>query len=136
MNLFLDDNRTPFQVHARSLNAAYINTDWKVVKNYDEFVLAMETLWNDVKALPKRISFDHDLGDVKPGEPESTEKTGYHCFIWLSEFCFDKHLELPICWIHSMNPVGRQKIEKAISAFRIVRAKQAIEDKVKNQENS
>lgn len=55
-----------------------------------------------------KISLDHDLGDDKEAG------TGYHVACWIEEAAF--HGSIPkLDWhIHSANPVGIRKMEKAL----------------------
>ena len=93
-NLFLDDIRNPKEVYEYTFRYLYLEKEWKVVKNYDEFV---ETI--QVNGIPNIISFDHDLGMehyihqyTKPEEipyDQYTEKTGYDCAKWLINYCIE-----------------------------------------------
>ncbi len=111
-NLFLDDVRDP-----KSLGTTLA---WVVVRDYDQFVATIEQM-----GLPSIVSFDHDLAEehYRPSMYESDghyskyyhdgtfkEKTGYHCALWLIEYCKKHNLPLPHWNIHSMNPVGRTNI--------------------------
>jgi hypothetical protein len=88
-NIFLDDKRSP------------PNLNYLLVINYDDFVHCIKT-----NGLPKFISFDHDLGDINSEQ----EKTGYDCAVWLVNYCMDNGLELPNYYVHSQNPIGKEKI--------------------------
>ena len=81
MLIYLDDVRTP------------VDKGWRVVRNFDEFVKAVEEIG---LANIDTISLDHDLGDsamveyhrnVSPNYKldydNITEKTGYDCAKWL-----------------------------------------------------
>ena len=115
-NLFLDDVRKPMYLgDTRS---------WEVVRSYDEFVNYIEK-----NGLPILISFDHDLAPEHYQHGHTTkfesfdynvvrEKTGYHCADWLVNYCLDNKLQLPDFQVHSMNPCGRENIEKLLSNFR------------------
>ena len=114
--LFLDDYRKPPDV------------DWIVVSNYQQFVEKIEK-----DGLPYYISFDHDLADVHyphsdkensesntidySSERYSKEKTGYHCALWLIEYCDKNKLMLPDWSVHSMNPVGRVNISQLLHNY-------------------
>lgn len=62
----------------------------------------------------KELSLDHDLGD-------EIDATGYDVLLWIEEKLFYK--ELPVenvpekIYIHSANPVGRDKMEIAIKVI-------------------
>jgi hypothetical protein len=81
--LFLDDMRIPANVFTYIKNPIYLDPDWVIVTNYDEFVKVVEE-----KGIPDVVSFDHDLADEHYGMHENLdemaysfyeEKTGYHC---------------------------------------------------------
>lgn len=114
-NLFLDDERKP----------SFLNTTlaWEVVRNYNQFIQFIRQ-----RGLPAFISFDHDLADehYKEGKKTNfaefdytkvTEKTGYDCAKWLVDYCLDKKLPLPKWQVHSMNPCGRENINKLLENF-------------------
>jgi len=115
--IFLDDIRIPMDcvkyMHTRigALNPIYL-TDWKIVRNYDEFVRAITNHYTQVS----HISFDHDLADVHYNPETWTEsfvyqeKTGHDCAKWLKDFYAEKNHPLPTMFVHSMNPVGTQNI--------------------------
>lgn len=92
-NLLLDDERTLSEAYFITNNKIYLNHEWKIVRNYDDFV---ETIIEN--GLPKIISFDHDLG---------IDKSGYDCAKWLIYYCIDENIKLKSqILIHSMNPTG------------------------------
>lgn len=104
-NLFLDDYRDPPK-----------GRDWIVASDYNAFCEIIQRL-----GVPQFISFDHDLADVHYGHLEGvipyndfTEKTGYHCAMWLIEYCRENGCDIPPCNVHSMNPVGAQNIRTAL----------------------
>jgi len=112
--LWLDDVRDPNDPMWKS----YIkgNPDKIVwVKSVDEF-----TKWIESNYFPSIISFDHDLADEHyiPDEGLTyTEKTGYDCAKWLIDYCIDNELELPVYYVHSMNPVGKDNILGLLNNF-------------------
>ena len=122
--LFLDDVRNPKDCVSYMRNKVY-NEDWDIVRTYDEFVDYIKT-----NGAPDEISFDHDLADehYHPSmfhSPESygekynsfKEKTGYDCAIWLSQYCIGNVIPMPEkCYIHSMNPVGRDNIQSILNS--------------------
>jgi hypothetical protein len=118
-NLFLDDERKPRDVQWVKLPLI----EWTIVRNYDEFVDIITK-----KGLPTFISFDHDLAfehypfheknpTLRIPYESYKEKTGYHCAYWLINFCLEKKLDLPRFAVHSMNPIGRENIEKLLNGF-------------------
>lgn len=125
-NLFLDDFRNPKDCVSYTNNKIYVNTDWIIVRCYNEFVDYIEK-----NGLPQIISFDHDLADehYTPSEywhdyneskkwqdsQEYKEKTGYDCAKWLINFCIENKLnDFPQFYVHSMNPVGADNITNII----------------------
>ena len=125
MKIFLDDIRDPKEclgyMHRRigELNPIYAQGEWYIVRTYDEFVSAINKYHNHIT----HVSFDHDLADNHYHESmyESQEsydnhlksvkeKTGFDCAKALKEFYKVKEIELPTMFVHSMNPVGMQKI--------------------------
>jgi hypothetical protein len=114
--LFLDDIRKPKDAYQYTKQQVFIREDWYIVRNYQEFV---ERILEN--GLPDMISFDHDLADqhyLNPDSRDFIEKTGYDCAKWLIGYCIDYGLELPECYCHSMNPVGKQNIESLLNNFK------------------
>lgn len=115
--LFLDDIRIPCDAFKHTQQTMFLQKKWEVVKNYYEFIN-----WISKNGLPEFISFDHDLGDYeksKEGQDTQvhTEKTGYECAKWLIDYCLDNNLKCPKFYCHSMNPVGRDKINSILEQF-------------------
>lgn len=135
-NIFVDDNRVPTDCLSYMHNwigtknpELYLHTEWVVVRNFQEF-----SNYITQHGLPDKVSFDHDLADEhqeyyhvnlegKPWEEKQKhvynydsfkEKTGVSCAKWLVEYCLDRNLTLPECWIHSANPVGRLNIQSVL----------------------
>lgn len=124
-NLFLDDIRMPIDAFAYTNFKPYIENEWIIVRNYDEFVNYINQ-----NGLPNIIGFDHDISDEHYCPPEyyekyndwlelvgSTEKTGMDCAKWLVDYCIDNNLKLPNYYVHSMNPAGKENIESYLSNF-------------------
>ena len=122
-NLFLDDMRIPVDAFPYTKNLLYLELDWDLVNNYDEFVEAIRE-----KGIPDVVSFDHDLDDEHYGWNDQLddigyllyeEKTGYHCAKWLIEYCMDNKKDIPtLILIHSMNPVGRKNIDSLFKTYK------------------
>lgn len=120
--LFLDDIRMPNDAFAHTQKEMFISLHWEIVRSYSEFVD-----WILQNGLPKLISFDHDLADLpnlsNQGKPDSVdaeipfEKTGYDCAKWLIDYCLDRDLICPKYFCHSMNPVGKDKINSVLAQF-------------------
>jgi hypothetical protein len=117
--LFLDDFRDPRDAFFYKGFPIY-NDEWIVVRNYNEFIKAIEE-----RGIPEAVSFDHDLADAHYNQPtqidyndESQEKTGYHCAKWLINYCIDNKKELPaIILVHSFNPAGSQNIWSLFNTY-------------------
>lgn len=125
MKLFLDDIRNPSEcahyMYKRigNLNPIYLEGDWYIVRTHEQFVSAI----NDHARTITHISFDHDLADLHYDESmyeseeaynkhlESVgEKTGFDSAKYMKWFYDENKLKYPIMFVHSMNPVGTQKI--------------------------
>lgn len=124
MKLFLDDYRQPrdcfpyMYKRIGKLNPIYTE-EWVVVKNYDEFVKAI----NQYQGTITHISFDHDLADEHYDDKMNLhpddynliydtfiEKTGLECAKYFKEVYDKNNLTYPILFVHSMNPIGTQNI--------------------------
>ena len=110
--LFLDDMRNPQDVTWAVMPTC---NKYDVVRSYDEFVAYIISF-----GIPEYVTFDHDLADehyfamTKENNGEAAEygheKTGYDCAVWLTDFCFDRQLKFPLYGVHSMNPIGKDRI--------------------------
>lgn len=104
------------------LNAVYRDNKWRIVRNYPDFVKAI----NKYKGAITHVSFDHDLVDghyhqkMQEGNinydsedfsKDDFKKTGYHAAMQLKKVYEEHKLELPVILVHSMNLVGRYNIE-------------------------
>ncbi len=126
--LFLDDIRHPYDAFGYSNESIFLLKKWVVVKNYNQFVK-----WINKNGLPDFISFDHDLADShytpsdlwtdyeKSKEWQDkqvhSEKTGYECALWLVDYCLENDLPCPHFFCHSVNPVGKDKINRLLETF-------------------
>ena len=130
MKIFLDDYRVPLDcvsyMHQRigKLNPIYLE-EWKVVKNYSEFTQFITQAIESGKEIT-HVSFDHDLADehYTPEEywqdfdkskeyqekQRYKEKTGLDCARWFKDLYIQENKQLPIIFVHSMNPIGTQNI--------------------------
>jgi len=122
--LWLDDVRNPFMSVWRDQYIPDFENGvdeiiW--VKNYTEFVE-----WITQNGLPTEVFFDHDLSDIRT-IPNSTlviasdwneERTGYDCAKWLTLYCMDNDLDLPMWSIQSANPVGRANINGILNNYK------------------
>lgn len=122
VNIFLDDIREPAQAYNYTKNPAYLKKEWKVVRNYDEFVRALVNIQLDGNALGS-VSLDHDLCVEHMEVPcevfaEYTadqlgmELTGLDCAKYLTEHLDTYKLPIPGMTCHSQNPVGKERINQ------------------------
>lgn len=123
-NLFLDDFRSPADVFAYTRDLDYSLKEWHVVRSYPEFVQAVMNNYYLHKALPRLISFDHDLvpghyhqnmqkGKIDydaPSFDDDANKTGAHCVTWLIGFCKGVGLGVPDSKCHSQSQIGKENI--------------------------
>lgn len=132
--LFLDDERNLGDVTWVQLPSKITN-NWVTVRNFDEFVRTILSF-----GIPKFVAFDHDLAEehyaVMLKEVEASrytsfvddehgglnltfdygaEKTGYDCAKWLVDFCEERNIKFPDYEVHSLNPVGRERIKNYIA---------------------
>lgn len=110
--LFLDDVREPKDVKWTEIPLG----PWSVVRNYTDFVRVIEN-----RGMPDHISFDHDLADEHYQNQRGgqfSEKTGLDCAKWLAEHCAVFGYQLPEFTVHSMNPVGKERIRSFLESFR------------------
>lgn len=114
-NLLLDDVRDIKDVYKMTKNSIYLSNDWLKAKDYDQFVNIIENV-----GMPKIISFDHDLA------PEhydlttinSDNKNGNDCAKWFVDYCKSNNVEnFPICYVHSLNPIGSKNIAETLKYF-------------------
>lgn len=110
--LFLDDIRTPLAVYELTKQEIFLKKDWQIVRSYNEFVNFVEG------ELPYFISFDNDLSDLHYQGIFDNEKTGYDCALYLVNRCLDLNLPLPKYFVHSMNPVGKERIESLFRNYK------------------
>lgn len=118
-NLYLDDVRMPGDSFHYTKDADYIRLPWHIVRSHDEFVTFIYT-----RGLPEVISFDHDLVLTHQSYLEhpipyekSQVKTGYHCALWLVEYCTENVVPLPEYKCHSFNPAGKDNILSVLNAY-------------------
>lgn len=98
--LFLDDERFPEAVTWVKL-PTHRREDWVIVRNYRDFCKVLTE-----KGIPEIVSFDHDLG---LGRAAGFVKNGKDCAEFLVKQ-LDSAAHIPVCYVHSMNPVGRYNI--------------------------
>lgn len=119
--LFLDDDeaRKPHKITWVNLPLV----PWTIVRNYEDFCDIINK-----NGLPACLSYDHDLGEQAYNEArfqkflkfdysKITEKTGLDCAKFLVEKCMELNVPHPPFTVHSMNPIGRENIQKYIESY-------------------
>ena len=98
VKLYLDDIRHPHQTYPN-------DSDWLVVRNYTEFVSAIEQHFSNLEV----VSFDHDLSDF---DSDGNEMTGYSCVKWLCDYILDNGLDISNLSLkfHTANVVGKENM--------------------------
>ena len=125
--LYLDDKRNPFLLLGKDILNKY-TVVW--VRSHVEFVD-----WILDNKLPHTISFDHDLApehytpkyfwdDYEESKKyqefvkqDYKFKTGEDSAKYIVRFCNGHKYSLPICKVHSANPVGAENIQKYLDNF-------------------
>lgn len=115
-NLFLDDFRKPEEAYQMTNNKDYLEKDWIICKKYQKFVDCIEQ-----NGLPELFSFDHDLSakmySGKIPYSEMKVKSGWHCAVWLIDYCKKNNLQLPAWKIHTVNKLGYENIKAVLEKF-------------------
>lgn len=130
MKLFLDDVRVPsdcigyMPMRIGGNATIYHSTDWVIVRDHYQFIN-----WITKNGLPNLVSFDHDLSvehysplmytseDQYQEAIKGTAPTGYDSAKWLIEYCIENNQSLPEWVVHSMNPIGVDRIQKLLINF-------------------
>ena len=80
------------------------------VRSFEEFTAKIEA-----DGLPYWLSFDHDLG---------LDKDGFDCLMWLTDYVVSNDCWEPIAFnVHSVNPVGRLRLQAGIAAYKALPSK-------------
>lgn len=108
-NLFIDDERHILNVTwaTAQQQVLYHSEIWIVARNFDQVVQLVEQ-----RGMPKRISFDHDLGE--------NQKTGYDIAQYLVELDMSNKHKFPKdfqFYVHSLNPIGRENIIRYLTRY-------------------
>ncbi|WKL57277.1 hypothetical protein Q1W73_16665 [Asticcacaulis sp. ZE23SCel15] len=105
--LFLDDYRDPPSEGV-----------WMVARSYQDFVRCITEC-----GIPAFVSFDHDMADEHYAHhthpipyTSYAHPTGYDCAKWLIEHCKAISAPRPDFIVHSLNPAGRENIERVMKA--------------------
>ena len=126
-NLFLDDFRNPsdclnYSHKYMPKDKSIYRQSWVTARSHEDFIRIIKATF-DCGLFPERVSFDHDLSEDHYSEtfnncPElydtCQEKTGNHSAKWLVKFCIDNNIDLPKCYVHSMNPSGSERIWESL----------------------
>lgn len=102
IGIFLDDERNPEDVTWLQYDKDIV---WSIVRTKAQFddLVKLTSLLGQTFV----VSFDHDIQDFKGG----VEQTGYDCLKLLVDFCLDTGANLPVCFFHTQNPVGKQNMQ-------------------------
>jgi hypothetical protein len=98
-------NEKQFLLEATNTN----KWDWDLVKSFDEF-----KKYIDENGIPLIISFDNDLCEKHYIGDFSTEKSGLDCLLYLIDKCKELNRKLPVCYVHSFNPIRRKMMKDII----------------------
>lgn len=131
-NIFLDDVRVPrdclgyMYPRIGDMIKIYERYEWNIVRNFEQFKIIIEAFKGRNVEI-NMISFDHDLADFhyeltdeeynnfsdeeKMNKFGSLEKDGFDCAKWLVEYYKEHSLKLPKYVVHSMNPIGSERIK-------------------------
>lgn len=129
MRLFLDFVSLPSSIaisDRREITSCYRNDEqWKTVRTYEAFVRAVSEL--KPGEMFDVVSFDHDLhsshsnyspvlsmaGNIWVNEEPFIDiyksmkvKCGYHCAVFLVEYCLEHRLSMPLCFVHEKYKKG------------------------------
>lgn len=123
-HLFLDDERMPWHVTWVSIP----DVPYQIVRDYEQFVATIEN-----HGIPKFVTYDHDLspehyivmnqevtayeyddGNLKKTFHYGAEPTGFECCKWFVNYCHENKLAHPPYEVHSLNPVGAERIRQYI----------------------
>ncbi len=124
INIYVDDTRVPAQSYEYTRNPIYLKKEWVVAKDYREFVALLEKVHIDGITIGS-VSLDHDLHqdhydvpcevfDKFTADQLGMEETGLDCAKYLTEYLGKHNLPIPGITVHSMNPVGKKRIEEHI----------------------
>ncbi|MEK7431840.1 MAG: cyclic-phosphate processing receiver domain-containing protein [Cyanobacteriota bacterium] len=117
LNVFLDDLRKPINAYNETGDEIYLKEKWHLVKDYEEFCSYTKSIFKEMGKLPEIFSFDHNLAPEHYvsefiNYDSFTEKTGYHCSLYLKNFCDREKISYPLILSHSASPQGRKNILK------------------------
>jgi len=120
-HLFLDDVRSPADVTWEKLPSP---EQWIIARNFWAFKRQIEK-----RGIPKFVAFDHDLAPEhysamfkdSHSNPSDygNEKTGFHCAEYLIHACAERSVPFPEYTVHSLNPVGRQRMYDLIEEAKL-----------------
>lgn len=121
-NIFLDDIREPREAYNYTKNPIYNRDNWTVVRTHAEFVSLLEKIAVDGAKIGS-VSFDHDLAPSHyevpcevfndfTAEQLGMEETGLDSARYLTAFIDRTKMAHPGIAVHSMNPVGKERIQQ------------------------
>ncbi len=91
----------------RPLPSDLVEAGWSSAPTFHEAVLKLELMEF------KEVSLDHDLGCYYG----MREMTGYDILMWLVDRKVNGLFVPPAVYVHSANPVGRQKMQETIDRY-------------------
>ncbi len=120
--LWLDDIRDPFKGDWITKFAPDFADRGEIiwVKTCEDFIA-----WVNENGMPTKVAFDHDLADVVYNDKGAIvmndsvwrEKTGFDAAKFLTEYCMDNDVDLPLWTVQSSNTVGRDNINGLLLSF-------------------
>lgn len=124
VNIYLDDIRDVKESYNYTNNPIYLRDNWTTVRNYKEFVALLEKIIVDNLELGI-LSLDHDLApehyeiptkifDDYTADELGIEMTGLDCAKYLTEWVDRNKRPIPMVNVHSMNPVGKERIQQHV----------------------
>ena len=107
MKLIIDDIRSCEMCFNTSKNEMFLNSDWVIVKNYQDFISLIDKVGINKISI---ISFDHDLSDFEVIDDIKVEFTGKTACEYIIEKCLDSGTKFPDWYVHTDNTCGRENI--------------------------
>lgn len=100
-----------FQLFVDDIRPAPSESTRLVARDYWTALELLEEHWNVLSL----VSLDHDISSFRDGK----EYTGYDVLCWIENKAAQNNspIEFTLC-IHSMNPVGRERMQKTIQSMR------------------
>ena len=100
IGIFLDDERHPSDVSWVDYKE-HIN--WHIIRRPADFLFAIYNVEGEFV-----VYFDNDL---QAFDLAGNEETGYTLLKQMIDYCIASGLQLPKCYFHTQNPIGKQNME-------------------------